>query len=753
MSRENLFHSPLKNVVWQAVIDGPLMSYTSSQHYHNDSQNPIEINYSFPLPYGKSVISKFRANINGVVREGKAYPKKEAEQKYEDAIESGDSPIMLEITEKDFCTASLGNILPGEDAAIELEYLQLVDYCRGRLRITIPTVIGERYASDPEEAPSGRYEITHNLFANYDFEGSVLLKGSLATGVVSSPTHDIEVQRKGEDLVVKIRKAKLDSDLVLDIEAPLESAVYVAEDEGGWAALSNFILHSESSKLPLDLNILVDCSGSMEGSRIQKVRKVLRKLSTKLDRNDQVSLVSFGETAELKLLPNRMKFEEFEGDLAEAASHLEADLGGTELEQAIRSCMSLFPGSSKQSAMLLLTDGEVWDPCESMIKAAREGKRKIFILGIGLAPYSNLLVELAKETGGAYEAVYSWYDVEGAVERMITRIRSEVAYQPEVRWNAPKLWASEDEKSVFAEDSYSCFALLRKLPEPVELKWKEAGKTKRIETKYLKKVYGYELCQLVAAQRMLSADTEEEMRDIGVKYNIAGPETNFFLSIERKEGEKVDEMPELVVVPQMVSEDACFCYAQAPSANKVCSSCSSPSSHWHASKALPGRVKCAGPRPLDDDFEDEDFEAAKPAGLKALEEIPEELESAFETSDREKYKCCADTLISVFVRNFFIGDKRFVAIMEKIGEKLGYKTTFGDLPKGDLLEEVIAEVEKEKGASFYDFVEDDLEPELDREAFAELCIFIFFASLSKYEEIDPSFHNSFLRAIDRTIKA
>ena len=202
MSREKLSDSPLKKVVWQAVIDGPLMSYTSSQQYHNDRKDPVEINYSFPLPYGKSVISKFRANINGVVREGKAYPKKEAEQKYEDAIESGDSPIMLEITEKDFCTASLGNILPGEDAAIELEYLQLVDYCGGRLRITIPTVIGERYASDPEEAPSGRYEITHNLFANYSFEGSVLIKGSLATGVISSPTHDIAVEKKGDDLVV-----------------------------------------------------------------------------------------------------------------------------------------------------------------------------------------------------------------------------------------------------------------------------------------------------------------------------------------------------------------------------------------------------------------------------------------------------------------------------------------------------------------------------------------------------------------------
>lgn len=47
MSREKLSDSPLKKVVWQAVIDGPLMSYTSSQQYHNDRKDPVEINYSW----------------------------------------------------------------------------------------------------------------------------------------------------------------------------------------------------------------------------------------------------------------------------------------------------------------------------------------------------------------------------------------------------------------------------------------------------------------------------------------------------------------------------------------------------------------------------------------------------------------------------------------------------------------------------------------------------------------------------------
>lgn len=64
-----------------------------------------------------------------------------------------------------------------------------------------------------------------------------MLKGALAKGKISSPTHSIEVQKQGEDIVVRLLGAKLDKDLVLDIEAPLESSVYVAKDDSGWAQL------------------------------------------------------------------------------------------------------------------------------------------------------------------------------------------------------------------------------------------------------------------------------------------------------------------------------------------------------------------------------------------------------------------------------------------------------------------------------------------------------------------------------------
>ena len=98
-----------------------------------------------------STVSRFpteSVTINGITREAKVYAKEESKERYEDGIESGDTPILLEITEKDFCTVSLGNIKPGESASVELEYFRLLECCDGRIRLTIPTVIDDRYASN-----------------------------------------------------------------------------------------------------------------------------------------------------------------------------------------------------------------------------------------------------------------------------------------------------------------------------------------------------------------------------------------------------------------------------------------------------------------------------------------------------------------------------------------------------------------------------------------------------------------------------
>ena len=77
--------------------------------------------------------------------------KKEAEGRYEKAIDRGDSAIMLERAGDGLCTLNLGNLMAGESATIRYRYAQLLRYEHGSVRIAVPTVIAPRYG-DPAAA-------------------------------------------------------------------------------------------------------------------------------------------------------------------------------------------------------------------------------------------------------------------------------------------------------------------------------------------------------------------------------------------------------------------------------------------------------------------------------------------------------------------------------------------------------------------------------------------------------------------------
>ena len=57
--------------------------------------------------------------------------KKEAERDYEEAIDKGDTAIMLERAGNGLCTLNLGNLMAGETAVIRYRYAQLLRFQHG----------------------------------------------------------------------------------------------------------------------------------------------------------------------------------------------------------------------------------------------------------------------------------------------------------------------------------------------------------------------------------------------------------------------------------------------------------------------------------------------------------------------------------------------------------------------------------------------------------------------------------------------
>lgn len=561
MSDEIQNQIPLKSICWSGVVEGPLFKYQSVQNYENKTENTIEINYSFPLPYGKSVITRFSAEINGVVRTARALPKREAEETYEDAMEAGDSPIMLKIEEQDFCTASLGNLKPGEKAKITVEYLQLLEFHGKKARITIPTVLDNRYAADEDEYPEEFAGVDANIFAHYKCSGELLIKKPFDSGVVSSPTHAIKCSCAEEGLKVTLA-GQADRDFVVDLEVEKGGFLCTAKDGDDWAAVASFIPNMDTKEQNLDLSILVDCSGSMGGSRIEWAKKALLKISKNFKHEDEVSLFRFGSQLKLERVPDGKVWSDcdpyllglFKQSWEKVIDSIAADLGGTELEEALKECTKIFPAQSENSAILLITDGEVWDE-KAIIKTARKTGRRIFILGVGMAPYGSLLTKMAETTGGVYESVYSETGIEDAVDSVIARLRSPRMSEVKVRWPKDVIWKTRDVHEAYCADSYTSAAFLKTPPEELTMSFSANGSKHESTVSRLPDDYGEGLVRLVANMRMIRSKDQEEQEFLGVKYNLAGPRTNFLLVVEREEKDKPEDLAKLSIVPQMVVPD------------------------------------------------------------------------------------------------------------------------------------------------------------------------------------------------------
>lgn len=105
------------------------------QLYRNTDKDNLETVYTFPLPWGTTLLG-LNAEIGGHRLHGTVMEKQQATERYEEAIDSGDTPIMVERSARGLYTANLGNLNPGEEAVIEIEHAQLLRFEQGQIRIT-----------------------------------------------------------------------------------------------------------------------------------------------------------------------------------------------------------------------------------------------------------------------------------------------------------------------------------------------------------------------------------------------------------------------------------------------------------------------------------------------------------------------------------------------------------------------------------------------------------------------------------------
>lgn len=571
-------------------LRGALFEACVEQRFYNPSDRHVEVVYSFPLPWG-AVLLGVDVQLGGRHLSGAVVKKAEAEAEYEQALSEGDAAILLEKNRDHSYSLSLGNLAGQETCLITLRYAQMLPFSQGSLRLLIPTVIAPRYGDPvqdgglrPHQAP------THSLLAEYPFELGLCLHGDLAQARVASPSHPVafrpQADAEGPALTLSlVNQAYLDRDFVLVVdELPTASLALLARDsvrQGRQALLASFCPQIKATgEAHVAVKLLVDCSGSMAGDSMEAARRALQGIVGGLQKGDRFSLSRFGNEVQHRSRGLWQLTEATRRAALRWAKDLTADLGGTEMEAALRSTFELGQaGHAAQAAdtvgatdVLLVTDGEI-NAIDGLLAAAVASGHRVFVVGIGSSPAEAHLRRLAEATGGACDFVAPGEAVEPAVLRMFARLRSPRLTDLRLVWpaGAQVEWAVPLPVSVFDGDTIHVLAWLGdEAGGELQLVGYPPGQA---ESRLLSSARLLATAHDVAALPRLVASAQahslapskrteagevatvavstQEATQLALDYGLVTEWTNFLLTHQRSAEHKATDMPTLHKVAQM----------------------------------------------------------------------------------------------------------------------------------------------------------------------------------------------------------
>ena len=561
----------LEEVAIDAAVDDLMTVVDVCQRYRNPGTRHIEAVYTFPLPV-EAVLLKFTVEIDDRKMAGTVIAKPEAEQRYEDAITDGDAAVLLEQPQPGLYTASVGNLAPGETATVRFRYGLLLRWNGDLVRLTMPTTIAPRYGDPSAGGLTPHQEPEFGFDAERSFRLRVSVRGVLQDARWASRSHDIAVTPNGERTVIEIaRPAAMDRDCVLEARATRVDAgrALLDRDDGDWVVLASFrpeIPDLGGSGVHRGLKIVVDCSGSMSGDSIEQVRIAGERILDSLRPGDLFDIVAFG-TSHHVLFGREMPASRTNVARARDFVHrLDADMGGTEIESALRAAYGIAGEPGMPRDLLLITDGEVWDT-DAAVAEARASGHRIFTVGVGSSVAEPFVRALAQATGGACELVTPREDMAERIHRHFQRILAPPAERARVIWPAPVRGAVPDPlPPPYPGDTMHLFGSFAQRPHgPVVLELELAdgrtishrmaiGPTPPRNTG----VEGTsaarsDLARVGAAQRLPAIEDEAAATELAVRYQLLSEWTDYLVVHVRADADKADELPSLVKVPQVLA--------------------------------------------------------------------------------------------------------------------------------------------------------------------------------------------------------
>ncbi len=178
--------------------------------------------------------------------------------------------------------------------------------------------------------------------------------------------------------------------------------------------------------VPLNLCLILDHSGSMNGRPLETVKQAANRIVDRLKNGDRLSVVVFDHRAKV-LVPNQL-IEDREG-IKKQINRLSAD-GGTSIDEGLRLGIEELAKGKKEavSQAFLLTDGENEhgdnNRCLKFAKLAVDYSLTLNSLGFGDNWNQDVLEEIADAGGGSLSHIEQPTDAENKFNQLFSRIQT-----------------------------------------------------------------------------------------------------------------------------------------------------------------------------------------------------------------------------------------------------------------------------------------------------------------------------------------
>jgi len=405
--------APLKETLVGGEVAGPLASLTLTQEFDCSfvpENRTVEAVYCFPLP-GDGLVMGVSVLFGETRIQTELAERKAAEKEYSDAKNSGRQAALLTQESEDAFMLRITGISGTEPVRVETEFLLWLPPTEDGFSLRIPLTLAPRY-SRRDEAGSKK---ANGQPLDVKWDPGHRARLSLVCRGFRSVECSSNALRVNEDtdgsLLVSFEEESVfpDQDIVLTLisACPVQNQpglnVFSAPD-GTFLALAVPPAAEPEKRMPREILLLVDHSGSMEGPKWEAADWAVETFISRLEPSDRFNLGFFHTTCRwISSSPLEASKENIRR--AEDFIHNSTDSGGTELGMSLEQALSQHRIAGEHSRhVLVFTDGQVTDINRISLLLEREAEkadaRRISIICIDSAPNEPLASMVAEKGRG-----------------------------------------------------------------------------------------------------------------------------------------------------------------------------------------------------------------------------------------------------------------------------------------------------------------------------------------------------------------